>query len=128
MSFRNKFHSHYTCSSLNCFSITCMLNILPGRRELESVVSFRMAVEYPFRTIDRSLYFTTYLGGVHYFCYAKQHWSESPCAYIFVYRFACFPQKNSQKENTIKIVFLTGTFAASRQIVPSMYLFVVPSI
>ena len=52
-----KVHSHYTCSSLNCFSNTCMLNILPSRRELESTVSFRMAVEYPFTTIDRSVLF-----------------------------------------------------------------------
>lgn len=120
---KNRFHSHYTCSSLNCFSNTCMLNILPSRRELESRVSFRMAVEYPLTTIDRWVYFITYLGGVHYFCYAKQ-----PCAYILVHRFACFPKNNSQKENTIKMVFLTGTFAASRRIVPSVYLFLIPSI
>lgn len=154
MFFKNKFHSHYTCSSLNCFSNTCMLNISTScistdlgtlawtvssklsfpafrrwqkrsraGRELESTVSFRMAVEYPFTTIDRWVYFITYLGGVHYCCYAKQ-----PCAYILVHRFACFPKNNSQKENTIKIVFLTGTSAASRRIVPSVYLFLIPSI
>lgn len=107
MSFRNKFHSHYTCSSLNCFSITCMLNILPSRRELESLVSFRMAVEYPFTTIDRSLYFVTYLGGVHYFCYAK-HCSESPCVYTLVHRFACFPKKTPRKRILQRLCSLQG--------------------